>query len=96
MTRIVQYIGEGYVFAIGLSYISAALKAAGYNVFTINMNHHEGEVGDLLRKLIEKHDIDVVGTGGLSPQFHIIKNIVSEVKRIPLTKAQPCKPITVS
>jgi len=82
MPRIVEYIGEGYIFAMGLPYISAALKAAGYNVFTVNMNHYEGETGDILRDLIEKHDIDVVGTGGLSPQFHIIKNIVSEVKRI--------------
>jgi anaerobic magnesium-protoporphyrin IX monomethyl ester cyclase len=46
------------------------------------MNHYEGEVGDILRELIEKHDINVLGTGGLSSQFHIVKNIVSEAKRI--------------
>ena len=82
MPRIVQYIGEGYVFAIGLPYISASLKHAGFNVFTLNLNHREGDVGDILQEAILKHDINIVGTGALSPQYHIVKNVVKEAKRI--------------
>lgn len=82
LPRIVKYIGEGYVFPIGLPYISGALKAAGYNVVTINLNHYEGEIKDILGDIIEKNGINVVGTGGLSAQYHIVKNVLRSVKEI--------------
>ncbi|MEA3641491.1 MAG: radical SAM protein [Lamprobacter sp.] len=82
MPRIVNYVGEGYVFSIGLPYVSASLKASGYSVVTINLNHHEGKESDVLKDLIAKHHINIVATGGLSPQYHIVKNIIKETKSI--------------
>jgi radical SAM superfamily enzyme YgiQ (UPF0313 family) len=82
MPRIVNYIGEGYVFSIGLPYVSASLKAAGFSVVTINLNHHEGKESDLLKNLITKYCVNIVATGGLSPQYHIVKNIIKITKQI--------------
>ena len=82
MPRLVQKIGDGYVFPIGIPYISASMKKAGFNVFTINLNHREGDLTELLREEIEKHDIDVIGTGGLSPQYHLVKNVLKAARDI--------------
>jgi len=76
MPRYVSEIGEGYFFSMGIAYISAALKEAGFNVFTMNLNHIRGEVNDLIVNEIKKSNIDVVMTGGLSTQYSIIKNII--------------------
>jgi|10_taG_2_1085330.scaffolds.fasta_scaffold00692_19 radical SAM superfamily enzyme YgiQ (UPF0313 family) len=80
MPRLVQKIGDGYSFPLGISYVSASMKKAGFNVFTLNLNHHEGKVPDIIRKAIEEHDIQVVATGGLSFQYPSIKEIVETAK----------------
>lgn len=82
MPRIVNKIGDGYSFPLGLPYISSAVKNAGFNVYTYNLNHHEGEVEDLVREQIEKNNIDVVFTGGLSFQYYPLKQLVSAVKKV--------------
>jgi anaerobic magnesium-protoporphyrin IX monomethyl ester cyclase len=82
MPRLVQRIGDGYVFPLGMAYVSASLKRAGFNIFTLNLNHHEGSLEDILREAISTHNINIVGTGGLSPQFHLVKNILKTVKTI--------------
>ncbi|MBF0446444.1 MAG: cobalamin-dependent protein [Magnetococcales bacterium] len=82
MPRLVQKIGDGYVFPLGMAYVSASLKRAGFNIFTINLNHHEGSLEDILNEAIHSHDINIVGTGGLSPQYHLVKNILKTVKTI--------------
>ena len=38
MPRFVDKVGEWYHFPLGVPYISACLKKAGFHVFTINMN----------------------------------------------------------
>lgn len=82
LPRIVQHVGEGYVLPIGMLYISAALKAGGFNVVTLNLNHHAGDIENLLQRVIHQHHINIVGTGGLSPQFHLIKGLLRLVKKI--------------
>ncbi|MBF0194021.1 MAG: cobalamin-dependent protein [Magnetococcales bacterium] len=82
MPRLVQQIGDGYVFPLGMAYVSASLKKAGFNVFTINLNHHEGSLDDVLRDTIKANNINIVGTGGLSPQYHLVKSILKTVKTI--------------
>ncbi|MBT4162868.1 MAG: radical SAM protein [Gammaproteobacteria bacterium] len=82
MPRLVQTIGDGYVFPLGIAYVSASLKKAGINVTTVNLNHQEGKLVDILSSLIEENDIDIVGTGGLSPQYHLVRNVLKTAKDI--------------
>lgn len=82
MPRIVNKIGDGYSFPLGLPYISAALKKAGFRIVTCNLNHRKGTVEDVIRELIREHQIDVVLTGGLSFQYYPIRELVESVKKI--------------
>lgn len=82
MPRLVQSIGDGYVFPLGLAYISASMKKAGFNVITLNLNHREGDVPEIIKGVIRENDVDVVATGGLSPQYHLVKAIVESAKRV--------------
>ena len=82
MPRLVQNIGDGYVFPLGVAYISSSMKKDGFNVTTLNLNHREGDVFDILKKIIEENNINVVATGGLSPQYHLVKNVVESAKHI--------------
>ena len=80
MPRLVQNVGDGYSFPLGIAYISASLKKAGYNVFTINLNHLNGNVPDLIKNEIKQKQIDVVATGGLSFQYNTVKCVVEAAK----------------
>lgn len=82
MPRIVNKVGDGYSFPLGLPYVSASLKKAGFQIYTFNLNHHAGEVEDLMREQIREHEIDVVMTGGLSFQYYPIKQLVDAVKSV--------------
>lgn len=82
MPRIVNKVGDGYSFPLGLPYVSAALKKAGFQIFTYNLNHHDGEIRDIVEKLIRENQIDVVFTGGLSFQYYPIKQLVDAVKSV--------------
>lgn len=56
MPKLVQSIGDGYVFPLGIAYVSASMKKAGFQLFTLNLNHHNGEIGDIPSKCImENH-----------------------------------------
>jgi len=80
MPRLVQNIGDGYSFPLGIAYVSAALKAAGFNVATINLNHREGLIEDILSDEIQTRAIDVVATGGLSFQYSTIRKVIESCK----------------
>ena len=82
MPRLVQSVNDGYVFPLGIPYISSSLKKAGFNVFTLNLNHKEGEISQVIKKSIKKNNIKVVATGGLSPQYHLIKSVIESVKKV--------------
>jgi radical SAM superfamily enzyme YgiQ (UPF0313 family) len=73
----------GYIMPLGILYVSSALKQSNVaNVFTINLNHTEGECFDILKEKIEKQNIDVIGTGGISGQFPEIAPIFRIAKQI--------------
>jgi len=81
MPRLVQNIGDGYSFPLGIAHISSSMKKAGYNVLAINLNHHEGEIFEIIKKTIEEHKIDVLATGGLSFQYNTVKMVIDAAKR---------------
>lgn len=71
------YGNEGhYVMPMGTLYVSAFLKKSGVaNVYTLNLNHRVGEEQDILREEISKHNIDIVGIGGLSGEYQDLYRI---------------------
>ncbi|MBN1104617.1 MAG: cobalamin-dependent protein [Deltaproteobacteria bacterium] len=84
MPRLIQTAGDGYSFPLGIAYISSSMKKAGHRVTTLNLNHCDGEVQDLLRSVIERDKIDVVATGGLSFQYNTVKRVVEAAKKTAL------------
>jgi len=82
MPRIINKIGDGYSFPLGLPYISATLKKAGFQIYTYNLNHYEGKIEYLLNEQISVKQIDVILTGGLSFQYYPLKQLVDTIKKI--------------
>src|SRR5512147_442077 len=82
MPRLVETIGDGYNLPLGIMYVSAAMKRAGFEVYTLNLNHHEGAVIDLIREQVEAHHIDCVLCGGLSFQFWTVYAVFKAAKEI--------------
>jgi radical SAM superfamily enzyme YgiQ (UPF0313 family) len=73
----------GYIMPLGLLYVSSSLKQSGLaNVFTANLNHIDGECFDILKEKIEKHNIDIIGTGGISGQYPEIDPVFRMAKQI--------------
>ena len=68
---------ESYHLPLGIGYVSASLKRAGYEVRVLNPNHFTGELTDLLAAEIMAHPPDVIGTGGMA--FHL-KEVALTVK----------------
>jgi radical SAM superfamily enzyme YgiQ (UPF0313 family) len=91
--------GNFYHFPIGLAYISAALKKAGLNVVCLNLAHRLEPIGSLIKQTIEKYNIDVVCTGGMSIHWNLLEQILQNVEKIkpeiltvlggPLVTSQP-------
>jgi radical SAM superfamily enzyme YgiQ (UPF0313 family) len=82
MPRFIQNAGDGYSFPLGIAYISSAMKKHGLNVFTLNLNHCDGNIEKILHDEIENNNINVVLTGGLSFQYNTLKHIVDVVNDI--------------
>ena len=71
-----------YDFPVGLAYIAAAIKQAGYNVKCLNLNHHNIEnQASLIKDAIEKWNINIVCTGGLVVHFNSILQILVTAKQ---------------
>jgi len=78
--RWVSVLHAFYAFPLGLSYISAVLKRAGYDVVCLNLNHIAGPISEVIRETIEKNAIDAVLTGGLSTQYAVLKAHLQAVR----------------
>lgn len=76
-TTIEQY----YEFPLGLAYISAVLKKAGFKVFTINLNHEIDDDKTVLYKCITEKSIDIFCTGGISFHYNHVKKLVNLAKQ---------------
>lgn len=62
-----------YMFPLGLAYISAVLKGAGYNVDCLNLNHFYGSTEEILSPHLSATKYDFVLTGGLSLAYRQIE-----------------------
>lgn len=72
-----------YNFPLGLAYISAVLKKAGYPLDILNLNHYNGTIEQLLGNKLEKKQYDFVCTGGNTLGFSIIEKIITIVQNHP-------------
>jgi radical SAM superfamily enzyme YgiQ (UPF0313 family) len=70
------------LFPVGLAYVSAAMKAAGYEVVTANGNFLGDDIATALHRLIETNCVDVVCTGGQSIDVHGIKEIIDVTRQV--------------
>ncbi len=69
-----------YEFPLGLAYVSACLKQAGYIVDVLNLNHYDGNQFDLIKEKMVENSYGYVLTGGLSAHFQQIKAIIDDVR----------------
>ena len=69
-----------YEFPLGLAYVSACLKRAGYDVDVLNLNHYDGNQLDLIRNKMTWNKYGYVLTGGLSAHYQQIKRVVDDVR----------------
>lgn len=75
--------GNGrYIMPMGILYVSAYMKKAGISVYTLNLNHFQGPLEEVIAEAIRDNQIDVVATGGLSGEYTVIRPIFDAVKRL--------------
>jgi radical SAM superfamily enzyme YgiQ (UPF0313 family) len=74
-----------FVPPTGIAYISSSLKAAGFNVYTLNFlneSKNKASVEEILARIIVKHSINAIGCGGLAINWQGIKFIFDIAKNI--------------
>lgn len=76
-----ENLEETYIFALGIPYISAAIKKAGFSTYTLNLNHIENPYDYLQQKIME-WKIDVILSGGNSPQYGEMKALFGAAKSV--------------
>jgi radical SAM superfamily enzyme YgiQ (UPF0313 family) len=81
MPKLTENDNVQYIFPVGMPYVSAALKASGRSVFTLNLNYKD-KPDTLLTETIIKNNIDVVMFGGLSGHYTALQNIINRAKVI--------------
>lgn len=81
--RYKQYGGH-YVLPLGILYVSAALKKAGFHVATLNLNCCASgkDSVKLLQDTISRTGVKVVASGGLSGEFNDLYDFFELVKSI--------------
>jgi radical SAM superfamily enzyme YgiQ (UPF0313 family) len=70
-----------YMFPLGFGMISSALKASGRNVLSLNLTYKNNPLR-LLYDIMTKNNINILITGGMSPQYQLIKEIIDIAKDI--------------
>jgi len=71
-----------YLMPLGLPYISAALKRAGFNVDVLNMNHESGTVQDIVRRHVTCESYSIIFTGGVSIFYPAVRDIIKCVRAV--------------
>lgn len=74
---------KSYSFPIGIAYVNAALREAGFDIKGLNMNHIDVEDRyAYLADYIRSEKIDFVLSGGLCPEWRVIKKIFDTAKSV--------------
>jgi len=73
--RFVARKGDYYEFPLGLCYVSACLKHAGFEVECLNLNHTDEAPEQTVTRAVRSQDIDVVMSGGLSAHYWAVRQI---------------------
>ncbi|MBF0587636.1 MAG: B12-binding domain-containing radical SAM protein [Magnetococcales bacterium] len=81
MPRFVEDNHNSYDMAVGILYISAALKQAGKQVHCLNLNHEEGPIEQVIAHHIDALDVDICATGGISAHAKTIQTILQAAKQ---------------
>ncbi len=76
----VANVGDFYFFPLGIAYISAALKKEKFDVECLNLNNTDEPADRVIRREVVSKDIDIVGTGGLSLDYNMVKYILTAAK----------------
>lgn len=72
-----------YVMPMGILYVSAYTKRSGVcRVYTLNLNHVEGNEYEILQNFILRNEINVLGVGGLSGEYEDLARMVSFARKI--------------
>ncbi len=80
--------GPGVEFGQGMPYLASFLKAAGHEVFGININHiwcHGSApltLEKLLRDAIEQYQPHLIGVGGVAPEYIFVRDIIFFSRKI--------------
>lgn len=82
MPRFTDNFDEGYIFPIGMAYVSSSLKQTGREVITYNLNYKNGTVRELVQKWVLQNKLDVLATGGLTVQYRALKEILDAAKEV--------------
>lgn len=80
MPKLTSNINVKYKFPIGIAYISAVLKANGFDVISYNPNHTDKSIDIIIQEFAQKYD--VILSGALSSQFHFLKAIFDQAKKV--------------
>ena len=81
MPRIVEKKGDWYFFPLGIAYVSSSMKKAGLDVINLNLNDTDKNVEEVMFEYVNKFNIDIVLTGGLTGQYNSIREIICSSKK---------------
>ncbi|MBS3083209.1 cobalamin-dependent protein [Candidatus Pacearchaeota archaeon] len=74
-------ITYNYMIPLGLLYISSTIKREGYVVNSVNLNHMDGTISEIMKKELDKEKYDVVCTSLIGgPSYPIVEKIVESTK----------------
>ncbi|MFH1711082.1 MAG: radical SAM protein [Nanoarchaeota archaeon] len=69
-----------YIFPIGLGYISAVIRKAGYNLDCINLNHIEGKIEKIISNRLNVKKYDIVMTGHIGIGYSVVEKIITTAR----------------
>jgi len=69
-----------YAFPLGIGYISASLKKAGFDVDCLNLNHEKGSIKSIMTEHLNKKRYNFVCTGHFAYSYGIVEKIINSVR----------------
>lgn len=73
---------RSYPFPLGAAFVHASIVARGHAVDILDLNRHVGDPGALVAQHIQRYGSRVVMAGGLTQQFHKLRQIFTAAKAV--------------